>query len=39
MKSDPAAASVLERARSQGFVAATDRDYDGVRRVYRQIEP
>ena len=39
MRSDPAAAPVLERARSQGFVAATDRDYDGVRRVYRLIEP
>jgi len=39
MRSDPAAVAVLERARSQGFVAATDRDYEGVRRVYRQIEP
>jgi hypothetical protein len=37
MRSDPAAAPVLEKARSQGFVAATDRDYDGVRRVYRLI--
>jgi phosphonate transport system substrate-binding protein len=37
MKSDPAAAPVLARARSQGFDAATDREYDGVRKVYRAI--
>ena len=37
MKSDPAAAPVLARARSQGFDPATDREYDGVRRVYRAI--
>lgn len=37
MKSDPAAAPVLVRARSQGFDPATDRDYDGVRKVYRAI--
>lgn len=37
MKSDPAAAPVLARARSQGFDPATDRDYDGVRKVYRAI--
>ena len=35
MKSDPSAAPVLARARSQGFDPATDREYDGVRRVYR----
>jgi phosphonate transport system substrate-binding protein len=37
MKSDPAAAPVLARARSKGFDPATDRDYDGVRKVYRAI--
>jgi phosphonate transport system substrate-binding protein len=37
MKSDPAAAPVLARVRSQGFDPATDRDYDGVRKVYRAI--
>jgi len=37
MKSDPAAAPVLARARSQGFDLATDREYDGVRKVYRAI--
>jgi phosphonate transport system substrate-binding protein len=37
MKSDPAAAPVLARARSQGFDPATDREYDGVRKVYRAI--
>jgi phosphonate transport system substrate-binding protein len=37
MKSDPAAAPVLARARSQGFDSATDRDYEGVRKVYRAI--
>ena len=37
MKSNPAAAPVLARARSQGFDPATDRDYDGVRKVYRAI--
>ncbi len=37
MKSDPAAAPVLALARSQGFDPATDREYDGVRRVYRAI--
>ena len=38
MKADPAAIAVLERARSKGFEPATDRDYDGVRRVYRLID-
>jgi phosphonate transport system substrate-binding protein len=37
MKSDPAAATILARARSTGFEPATDRDYDGVRQVYRLI--
>jgi len=37
MKSDPAAAALLERVKFTGFEAATDRDYDGVRRIYRQI--
>ena len=37
MNSDPAAASVLTLAKSKGFEAAGDRDYDGVRRVYRLV--
>jgi phosphonate transport system substrate-binding protein len=37
MKSDPAAAAILARAGSRGFEHATDRDYDGVRHVYRLI--
>jgi phosphonate transport system substrate-binding protein len=37
MKTDPAAGPILEQAKSPGFEAATDRDYDGVRRVYRLI--
>jgi phosphonate transport system substrate-binding protein len=37
MKSDPAAAPVLARARSRGFDPATDREYEGVRKVYRAI--
>jgi ABC-type phosphate/phosphonate transport system substrate-binding protein len=37
MKTDPLAGPVLEQAKSPGFEAATDRDYDGVRRVYRLI--
>ena len=38
MKDDPAAAA-HPRAASEfpGFEPATDRDYDGVRQVYRQI--
>jgi len=35
MSSDPAAAPVLTLAKSKGFEPAADRDYDGVRRVYR----
>ena len=37
MKTDPVAGPVLEQAKSPGFEPATDRDYDGVRRVYRLI--
>jgi phosphonate transport system substrate-binding protein len=37
MKNDPAAAAILARAGSRGFEAATDRDYDTVRQVYRLI--
>src|SRR5262249_28317780 len=35
MSSGPAAAAVLTLAKSKGFEPAVDRDYDGVRRVYR----
>jgi phosphonate transport system substrate-binding protein len=35
MSSDPGAAPVLTLAKSKGFEPAADRDYDGVRRVYR----
>ncbi|HUM15039.1 MAG TPA: phosphate/phosphite/phosphonate ABC transporter substrate-binding protein [Candidatus Nitrosotalea sp.] len=37
MSSDPNAAPVLAVAKFKGFEAASDRDYDGVRRVYRLI--
>jgi phosphonate transport system substrate-binding protein len=37
MSSDPAAAPVLAQAKFKGFEAAVERDYDGVRRVYRLI--
>jgi len=37
MKQDPGASAILERAKSPGFEPATDRDYEGVRRVYRLI--
>jgi phosphonate transport system substrate-binding protein len=37
MKGDPGAASILAHAKSKGFEASTDREYDGVRRVYRLI--
>jgi phosphonate transport system substrate-binding protein len=39
LRSDPAAAPILAGAKSQGFEAATDRDYDSVRRVYRLMGP
>ena len=37
MRNDPSAAPVLIRVKFKGFEPATDRDYDEVRRVYRQI--
>jgi phosphonate transport system substrate-binding protein len=37
MSSDPSAAPVLATAKFNGFEPAGDRDYDGVRRVYRLI--
>ena len=37
MSRDPGAAPVLTLAKSKGFEAASDRDYEGVRRVYRLI--
>ena len=37
MSRDPAAAPVLTLAKSKGFEPAVDRDYDGVRRVYRLV--
>jgi len=37
MKQDPGAAAILDRTKSPGFETATDRDYEGVRRVYRLI--
>jgi ABC-type phosphate/phosphonate transport system substrate-binding protein len=37
MASDPGAAGVLTLAKFKGFEPAADRDYDGVRRIYRLI--
>jgi phosphonate transport system substrate-binding protein len=37
MANDPAAAPILARVKFKGFAPASDRDYDGVRRVYRLI--
>ncbi len=37
MKHDPKAADVLLKAKSPGFEAAGERDYDNVRRIYRKI--
>jgi phosphonate transport system substrate-binding protein len=37
MADDPAAAPIMARIRFKGFAPATDKDYDGVRRVYRSI--
>jgi phosphonate transport system substrate-binding protein len=37
LKDDPNAAALREQIKFRGFEAATDRDYEGVRRVYRQI--
>jgi phosphonate transport system substrate-binding protein len=38
MKRDENARPILEQAKSPGFEPATDRDYDGVRRVYRLVK-
>jgi phosphonate transport system substrate-binding protein len=37
LKDDPRAAALREQVRFKGFEPATERDYAGVRRVYRQI--
>ena len=37
MAADPAAAPILAQWKFKGFEAATDRDYEGVRRIYRLI--
>ena len=37
MADDPAAVPVLAHVKFKGFAPASDRDYDGVRRVYKQI--
>jgi phosphonate transport system substrate-binding protein len=37
MADDPNAAPIMARIRFKGFAPATDKDYDGVRRVYRLI--
>jgi phosphonate transport system substrate-binding protein len=37
MATDPAAAPVLSQAKFKGFEPATERDYHGVRRIYRLI--
>ena len=37
MADDPTAAPILARVKFKGFAPASDRDYDGVRRVYKQI--
>jgi phosphonate transport system substrate-binding protein len=37
MAADPAAAPILTQTKSKGFEPATDRDYEGVRRIYRLI--
>jgi phosphonate transport system substrate-binding protein len=37
LRGDPHAATLREQVRFKGFAPAIDRDYDGVRRVYRQI--
>jgi phosphonate transport system substrate-binding protein len=36
MADDPAAAPILARVKFKGFAPASDREYDGVRRVYKQ---
>ena len=37
LKDDPKAAGLREQIRFKGFEPATEKDYEGVRRVYRQI--
>ena len=37
MKTDALAGPVLEQAASPGFDPASERDYDGVRKIYRLI--
>jgi phosphonate transport system substrate-binding protein len=37
MKADPKAAPIMVSVKFSGFDPASERDYDGVRRVYRQI--
>lgn len=37
MASDPEAAEILEKGEFKGFAHATDKDYDGVRRIYQLI--
>ena len=37
MADDPTAGPLLARVKFKGFAPASDRDYDGVRRVYKQI--
>jgi phosphonate transport system substrate-binding protein len=39
MKDDPGAAPILARAQCPGFEPAEDKDYEGVRRIYRLIGP
>jgi phosphonate transport system substrate-binding protein len=37
LKTDPAGAPILARSNFHGFEAASDKDYEGVRQVYRRI--
>ena len=39
MATDPRAAAALEAAAASGFEAASERDYDNVRRIYQRIAP
>jgi len=39
MKTDPRAAAALEAAASSGFEAASEHDYDNVRKIYQRIAP
>lgn len=38
LRSDPKAAPILEKNQFSGFFPATERDYDPVRKVYRQMQ-